>query len=111
MFEGWHETALGTPITIGYLPNRHWEAVQHVSMTETGSDCMVCGKSFKTSLYQHLKTYSRGCQVLYNMQRLQQEAEEKKREKRQQMSDEKQKDMNLKNKERTRKQRHQMSDE
>ena len=23
MFEGWHETALGTPITIGYLPNRH----------------------------------------------------------------------------------------
>ena len=119
IFDGWHETALGTPITLGYLPQRHWEAVQHRPYNQTGSDCMVCGKSFRYSLYQHLKTYSPSCQRLYNMQRLEQEAEERNREKhkernreqRQQISDEEKEVMRLKDKGRKGKQRQQMSDE
>ena len=63
MFEGWYETARGPVITLGHLPNLHWEAVKHISLAEIGSDCIGCAKSFKTSLLQHLKTYSKGCQI------------------------------------------------
>ena len=112
MFADWHEPAVGPVITIGYLPQLHFEAVRHISSTENASDCMVCNKSFKTSLFQHLKTFSPGCQKFYNMERLEQEDSIKKqREKKQQLSEVERKEQEEKDNERRRTQKQEMSED
>ena len=81
IFTGWPETAQAPVITLGYMQGLHWEAVRHVTLTEYGSDCLGCGKSFQTSLLAHLNTYSKGCQIFYNMERVQEESDNFRREK------------------------------